>query len=316
MAMPTSSNRDEAKGLILTGIDGGNPLGFLAAIGAATLAHALYPAMRWGWRQAAGSWQPVLQGCGSDPNQFASKVHDALKSLPMAAFEINKKLPFAAGHLVRALRAAQQCASSCHRREADLLASFGTEMYPDKKGDFQSSSFRMVRSGDSAGQGLPAYAKVIRESTNLTHIEHALFGSWDYQDSGFSLRWDPVEDQRYALRWRDPSKARASDDLSTMLGANSLAIEALQWFPTVAVGVRARTSGFHRLGPRENFFVWPIWMTMIGMESVRSILTLRGLGEEPLPREQLDAMGIVEVYRSQRIQQNQYYSNFAPARPA
>ena len=87
----------------------------------------------------------------------------------------------------------------------------------------------MVRSGDSAGQGLPFYAKEMRKKVGIDHIQRTLFHAWDYQDTGYSLRWDPIEDQRYALRWRDPSKSSQG----TMLAANSLAVEALQWFPTL-----------------------------------------------------------------------------------
>lgn len=170
----------------------------------------------------------------------------------------------------------------------------------------------MVRSGDSAGQGLPFYAKEMRKKVGIDHIQRTLFHAWDYQDTGYSLRWDPIEDQRYALRWRDPSKSSQG----TMLAANSLAVEALQWFPTLLIGSQARTTRFQRLGRRDTYFVWPIWTPMLGMETVRSLLALDDLCREPVPRSSLVRRGIEEVYRSQRIQQNQYYSNFLAAIPA
>ena len=55
---------------------------------------------------------------------------------------------------------------------------------------------------------------------------------------------------------------------------------------------------------------------MVGMETVRSLLALDDLSKEPVPRSSLVKRGIEEVYRSQRIQQTQYYSNFLAAVPA
>ncbi len=86
------------------------------------------------------------------------------------------------------------------------------------------------------------------------HLRRTLFEPWDYGDHGFSsLRWDPLEDQRYALRWRDPSKSGANDGPGSMLGANSLALEALQAFPVIWTGREAETTGFHRNGRRSVF---------------------------------------------------------------
>ena len=101
-----------------------------------------------------------------------------------------------------------------------------------------------------------------------------------------------------------------------MQAANSLAIKALRWFPTlVASGRRAQTTGFQRTRQKELCFVWPIWIPPIGMEALRSLLAAPDLGEIPLPCMSLARRGIAEVYRSRRIRQNQYYSNFAPPHP-
>ncbi len=305
---------ESTPGLLLNGLDGSNPLGFLAAIGTAVVLQDVFPEIRLGWEQIEGGWRPSLAGCGDDEQEFAEKLSEALKDAPMTVFDVDNKMPFDTEKFSRKLRDVQCCSSIADRRDADFLSSFGTELYPDEKnGQFQDSRFRMVRSGDSAGQGLPFYAKEMRKKVSIDHIQRTLFHAWDYQDTGYSLRWDPIEDQRYALRWRDPSKS--SQD--TMLAANSLAVEALQWFPVVMpVGNQAQTTGFQRLRRRETYFVWPIWTPMVGIETVRSLLALDDLCKEPVPRSSLVKRGIEEVYRSQRIQQSQYYSNFLVAVPA
>lgn len=305
---------ESTPGLLLNGLDGSNPLGFLAAIGTAVVSQDVFPEIRLGWEQTEGGWRPSLAGCGDDEQEFAEKLSEALQDASMTVFDVDKKMPFDADRFSDALRDTQVHSSIADRRDVDFLASFGTELYPDEKnGQFQDSRFRMVRSGDSAGQGLPFYAKEMRKKVGIDHIQRTLFHAWDYQDTGYSLRWDPIEDQRYALRWRDPSKLSQG----TMLAANSLAIEALQWFPVVMpVGNQAQTTGFQRVGRRETYFVWPIWTPMAGMETVRSLLALDDLCKEPVPRSSLVKRGIEEVYRSQRIRQNQYYSNFLVAIPA
>lgn len=299
--------------LLLNGLDGSNPLGFLAAIGTAVVLSDVFPTIRLGWEPAEGGWRPSLAGCGDDEQEFLDKLSKALTGASMTVFDIDDRMPFDAEIFSQKLRDAQFCSSADDRRAADFLCSFGTELYPDEKnGQFQDSRFRMVRSGDSAGQGLPFYAKKIRKKVDIGHIQRTLFDAWDYQDTGYSLRWDPIEDQRYALRWRDPSKSSQG----TMLAANSLAVEALQWFPTLLIGNQARTTGFQRLSRRETCFVWPIWTPKVSMETVRSLLALDDLSKDPVPRSSLVKRGIEEIYRCQRIQQNQYYSNFLAAIPA
>ena len=320
--MPAS----DLRGLLLNGLDGSNPLGFLAAVGTLhVLGDAPGNSVRLGWRTAQGSWRPFLTGCSDDRQEVCGKVLDLLKHASMAVFDIGKegkndkaynKFPFAPDRFVQELKARRSKASLSDRRDVDFLASFGTELYPDaKKNEFQETCFKMVRSGDSKRQGMLFYAKAIREEIDCSHVERVLFQAWDYQDEGYSLRWDPIEDQPYALRWRDPSKSNLADGPGTMLAANSLAIEALRYFPTLAIGRQAHTTGFHQSKQQEPRFVWPIWRLLVSMETVRSLIALRDLHENPLCRPTLLAMGIEEVYCAQQVRPNQYYKNFAPAQP-
>ena len=222
---------ESTSGLLLNGLDGSNPLGFLAAIGTAVVLQDVFPEIRLGWEQTGGGWRPSLAGCGDDEQEFAEKLSEALRDASMTVFDVDNRMPFDAEKFFLKLRDVQSCSSIANRREADFLSSFGTELYPNEKnGQFQDSRFRMVRSGDSKGQGLPFYARKMRKDLRIDHVRRTLFNAWDYEDEGYSLRWDPIEDQRYALRWGDPSKLKQG----TMLAANSLAIEALQWFPVNA----------------------------------------------------------------------------------
>ena len=325
--MPAGDARGgDAQGVLLRGLDGSNPLGFLAAVGTLhVLGDAGAGSGRLGWRNVHGSWKPLITGCGDDERELCDAVLRALKNTSAAVFDVGRenrngkefnKFPFAHDRFVQALETHQDEACPSSRRDVDFLAAFGTELYPDtKKDEFRETRFRMVRAGDSSRQGMLFYAKAIREDIDHRKIERALFQAWDYRDGGYSLRWDPIEDQPYALRWKDPSKSTPADGPGTMLAANCLAFESLRCFPTVAIGRQAHTTGFHRHERRAFRFVWPIWTAMVGIETLRSLVALRDLHESPLPRPALLAKGIEEVYCARRVQPNQYYSNFAPAQP-
>lgn len=306
---------ETSDGLILNGLDGSNPLGFLAAVGAAVALHKIQPEIRIGWRLTAEGWRPILSGCGNTEDDFLCHLMDALENAPLTVFDIDKRMPCEAEKLFSALREAKHRSSMENRRDVDFLSAFGTELYPNKNGSYQDTKFRMVRTGDNAGQGLPVYAKNIRQEASKEHIQRAVFHSWDYQDKGSNFRWDPMEDRRHALTWRNPSKATPEDGAGTMLGANSLAIEALQMFPAMLDGQNLKTTGFKEKTRRQVFFVWPIWTPQINLDTLRSVLALHQVKSNQISRSTLRKMGIEEVFQSRRIKPNKNYINFLSSQP-
>lgn len=301
--------------IVLNGIDGSNPLAFLAALGTFLTSCHIFPSVRMSWIEHRGAWRPTLHGIASDEHEFADHLRGALQLLSTSPFQIDKRMPFAAEKLSEAIAAAIPNAPS-ERRLADFLAAFGSEIVLD--GDnFVDTALRMVRSGDSAGQGFPQYALMIREQTDCASIHRSLFENWDYQDERridgtgkvFSLRWDPIEDSIYALRWTAPNK----EIKNTMVGANSLALESLQLLPTIPNGSPITTTMFstHR---KTLFFTWPIWSAPLSTDVIRSLLSLSELHVEHPNRDVLASRGIREAFRSRRYAPNQYYRNFAPAR--
>ena len=96
-----------------------------------------------------------------------------------------------------------------------------------------------------------------------------------------------------------------------MYGANRLAVEALPLLPTAPVGRRLDTTGFSRRDGRI-FFSWPIWTPPIDLDTLKSLLALSMLQDREPKHAQLEKMGVVEVYRSERIT-NGKYRNFTVA---
>jgi len=156
----------------------------------------------------------------------------------------------------------------------------------------------------------------MRDLVRLTaadHVNEALFGPWRYADDPPIMRWDPEEDRRYALRWREPS----GDPIRTVRGANRLAVEGLCFFPAVPVSQRLETTGFVGRRASDTYFTWPIWTAALSVPVVRSLLASADLRElsvsaQSQARSRLMSRGVAAVMRSQRITVGKY-RNFGPA---
>lgn len=303
--------------LLLVGLDGGNPLAFMTLLGVSSICARSLPRARIGWTAAAGGFRPALYGYGGSANDFAEALVGAMSAAPPSPFDIDNRLPFSRAKLRQAMREKVAECSQENRRTVDLLAALGSDAHADEKGLFEDTAFCMVRSGDSAGQGLPAYARSITRDINADHVGATLFDVWRYGDDGFSLRWDPLEDQRYALRWGDPSQASSKKKgLLGMKGANALAIEGLAMLSVQPQAHGVDTTAIAKLGKLGECFTWPIWDAPLGADVLRSLLVTPELRHEAPNRQRLRARGIVEVYRCERIASSKYYKNFSPARPA
>jgi hypothetical protein len=233
------------------------------------------------------------------------------------------EIPTSCDRFANAAREAARRATRGDRAPADFLAAYGTEAYPTEKGEIAKTDFHFTSGQQSflgsvrelaavpppPASGRRGTAAADLAGTTPRQLEHALFEPWSYADPPPALRWDPVDDRRYALRAADPAKDPHAP-IRTVRGANRLAVEALPWLPTFPAGAAASTRGFSRSG-RTAAFVWPIWSPPLGPDTVSSLLGLRELYGKGPPSEALRARGVIEVFRARRT--GGYYRNFAPA---
>jgi hypothetical protein len=139
-------------------------------------------------------------------------------------------------------------------------------------------------------------------------ILEALFRPWRREDDADGFRWDPEEDQRYALRYGNPSKAGAA---LTVAGANRLAAIGFLSFPTVPRERRIRAAG----STYQNggwCFVWPVWSTPLSLRCVEAILNHPDLFADGV--NNLRALGVTQIFRARRVT-NGKYMNIARAKP-
>lgn len=313
--MPTNRRPGTSvrRSIALAGLDGSNLLAFLAALGTLrTLTQALEDAtiqLHW---EARGMWTPVLSGPFPDDDEEAialilSSLHARLRQmLNHPVLTVAKNLNLSPQQFRQlASEAVQLAHESGDRTGVDYVASFGCDAISEN-GVIADTAFRTM-----SGAGHQHFLKTMHDLVTLTepeHLKRSLFEPWDYADDRPSLRWDPADDRRYALRWKEPS----GDPIRTMRGANRLAVEALPLFPTAPVGNKLETTGFQTGGSRNTFITWPIWEHPASLDVVRSLLALQELQRDRPPRDLLRPMGIVDVLRSQRLTIGKF-RNFAPS---
>jgi hypothetical protein len=319
-------------GLILAGLAGDNPLAFLAALGTLRVLDTCWPGrrVRMSWL-LSGSWRPVLHVDGAcERAEVIPTLHSRLRgrdrapefTLTDGEDEQPRELTLPPEAFAQIARRAAEQATRDDRNWADFCAAYGSDAFPDEE-SIRDTALRFTSGQQSflgsirelATEPSPAPAgrrqaatKDVGGGTAAHHLEHALFEPWSYSDPRPSLRWDPVDDRRYALRAFDPTDP-ATSPILTVRGANRLAVEALPWLPTFPSGGSVATRGFLRRG-RELFFSWPIWDRPLTAATVASLLGLAELVADKPRRSELGPRGVVDVFRARRV--GGYYRNFTP----
>lgn len=309
-----------SESILLRGLDGANPLAFLAALGTLrvlTLASHDSKQPRMAWRVERGGWRPLLTDTpAADERKLSELVFYACKR-----FEPAEHLPKSDDLNVSAqdYRAyAEFAADAASRGEftpAEFAAALACDAIVNGDGTVQDTALRTM-----SGAGHQHFLRIMRNliaQTSESHLYKVLFASWRYDDPvrNMTLRWDPSDDSRYALRWSDPSGDRERQYRGAMWGANRLAIEGLPLLPVMPTLRQLKTVGFRTAGARGTFWTWPIWETPIALDSLRSLLALNELQSDPPPREILRARGIIEIFRSQRLTVGKF-RNFTWGMPA
>ncbi len=307
--------------LTLCGPDGANPLGFLCALGALRSLTLAWPEhdVRLAWQQRRANWQPVLRFTGDFADEKAAQ-EAVVQALDAKLKEMKDSIVFhwdgthqipVGDYRVYAEQAANQFMNTQERIWADFAATWACE------GIFSESKKIMVVADTAfrtmSGQGHQHFLKQMRDliaRTEHDHIAEALFGPWRYADEKLNLRWDPADDRRHAMRWKDPAK----DTIKTVWGANRLAIEALPLHPAFPQRRKLETTGFQGHRQDNTFWTWPLWDGFLSLAVTRSVLALHELQAEKPSHVTLAKLGIQEVCRAQRIKVEKFRA-FTPARP-
>lgn len=308
----------------LVGLRAHNLLAYMAALG--TLRVATF---HWGasvvhmeWSVQEGNYHPrLVVEAELDRHQFLSGLFEQLaSSKKISALSLADDLTIPVGDYRRSLQDEQGRASFEDRCNVDFLASFGSEVIESTAGGKPTGQIADTAFRTMSGAGHQHFLGTIRTlitDTAEQHLEKSLFQDWWYDDplEKHSMRWDPMDDIRYALRWDKPSGDKTRKKSGSMWGANRLAVEALPLYPVQPTGIRLETTAVLEKRGQPTQVTWPVWDGLLGLDEVRSVLALSRLQDERPDRRWLGAFGIVEIFRCQRITQGKY-RNFTPAWPA
>lgn len=302
-------------GLLLAGLDGSNPLGFLAALGLFKVVgrHAVTAPIQMAWTISDSKWVPELRivgTCSLDETGLLMCLDDVLikQRTHHPAYLYDELSQIKAED--RRCFFEKQCfdASAGSRARVDFLAAIASDV-ADESATNQVQTTRR----DYHLSNIDA----ILERTTKDHLLRAVFRSWDYADSldNQSLHLDPGEDRRHAYQWNQPSGDPDRKRRGGILGANRLALEAFELLTSVPYGKRLITTGFTGTRSDDTRWTWPLWSCFISLSYLQSLLALKDLQDESfsaVTRQTLRERGIVAVFRSQRILV-QKTPNFTPA---
>ncbi len=308
----TAERRD---GLLLPGLDGANPLGFLAALGLLKVLSdpGIFEVLGMNWTKSAGTWVPVLHASGGpalEQESLLKVLNDRLvNNINSHPAKLLQELQNAADSLEKRREIFAQGVTGGDRIRLDWISSLASDFAPPKSINQLQTTRR-----DNFYRNL----KSVIARNKSEHLRRSIFHPWDYADAldNQSLHWDPSEDRRHANQWNEPSGDPHRNKHGGMLGANRLALEAIPLFPSFPESDTLRTVGFTGVRSTDTRWTWPLWGHKSSLPIVRSLLTLEPLQCERLKPDDIAALkarGIVAAYRTSRILVGKT-PNFTPAR--
>ncbi|HEY6722747.1 MAG TPA: hypothetical protein VI197_01915 [Polyangiaceae bacterium] len=329
------SDMHEEHGLVISGIDGSTPLGFLSALGLLLVVGdgaqgGLVPRLSW---KQLDRWRPVLHGCGSN-TRLAEVVYadsqrwDGAALLAFRYVKQEKQGPKAVGGLKAPLAAVRAWLSA--RRDADDEESlaYGAALFCDgvteinKKPATVEDHRRLAIPIDTdvdialtvernffdltaRNAQFLEQVELIRAHLLPKGIEQALSrGEPDYS-APRTLDWDPASDTPGAIY---TGYRRGFFPVHEWLG-----FRALRLFPLSNVGSRAVMTGCS--GRRlDGEFTWPLWEFPARLNAIRSLVGYPWM--EKLSATERRALGVSVLLQVGLTKKADGYSGtFAPAQP-
>jgi hypothetical protein len=302
----------------LTGLDGSNPLAFMAALGTLRILMSSAEQVRLSWRDE-GRWRPVLHLAEGTLDAVAAVMKDlrSWKHAPELSLQYEKDGK--TGRKVRDLKPRPEVFKKFlekavkeageRRRLADFAAAYATDMARDGKGNTKPTAFHFT----AGQQNFLEMVAQLADGLNKEHVEEALFGPWRYESELPVLRWDVSGERLYALLASDPAGEKARG----VPAADWLAFQSLPLFPcfpeaTLGSTARVVTTGFEGHG-KEFVFRWPLWTFPATLSTIRSLLAGANHALKP---EERRARGIALVLESQCRRSDHGYGTFSAPVPA
>ncbi len=308
--------------LILNGLDGANPQGFLAALGIqqALADQGKLVKMRWvdegGWRpelqeietveevvvlleKDLATWkqEPALDLAYPVRDKKTGKPKQDKKTGQIILERDLKPLPDEYSEYMRRMR-------KRGGRSEQLALAFATDVGIDGNGHVKPNALHFL-----AGQ--QRFLEMIielRDSITPEHLAEAIQGPWLGKDKLPVLGWNATSERMHALRAFDPS----TDGKTGTAGAEWLAFVGLRCIPSVPNSPSTNmTTGFCGSWKRGSFR-WLLWSTPLSSAVVPSAMQQIEKAAH-LNASTLAAWGIAQIFESAVHRTDQGgYGSFSP----
>lgn len=289
----------------LAGLNGSNPLGFLAAVGLQLALHDEGHSSKLRWSDEVVPRAILSTVPEVDLANTALTCVNRLRQSPLFSSGIDgaRDLKFAGDRIRPFLEVASSNPAAI--RLASCLVS---EASIDRNGKAKPSDLYF-----SAGQ--QRFLEILREvldGVTREDIQAAIDGPWPYTSELPTFMWDTGDDANYALAARNP----AVEKKLTVPGAEALAILGLSAFPVFTGKDRTLTTATSGTW-KNGRFRWPIWHLAAGSGATRSIIQQIPIIEhgDASTVDQLNGWGLDLVYESTIRRSDQGgYGSFSPPR--
>ena len=295
----------------LHGINGSNPLGFMAALGLLRVASERFPGARLAFADD-GSFCADLENVDGDIVELV--VADATQASEQAAWRLTYEKEEKKGTKVvadlkpppevfkRFLDSQIVAWKAGNPEGAAYAAAYATSVVTDNNGNTKPTAFHFTAANQE-------FLKAVDTSRSLLDSQwvHDSLLVGHAARTGSNLRWDPAAERNWALMASNPTTEGTSVDAPL----EWLAFRSLPFFPSFPRDAfpkpRVATTAVSGRGD-EMRFVWPLWRLPASRETVRSLLQAEWDDDDAERPES----GVFAVCSSDIRRTSQGFGNFGP----
>jgi hypothetical protein len=262
---------------VFKGLNGSNPLGFMASVGLLRLLSGKDSFARLGFSDD-GLFHAWIE-CVPEQDDFPAIVAgDAASAAGPQAWRLTYEKQEKKGvKIVADLKAPPEQFSrflnlainewlAKQPERSDYATAFGTDSARDGKGNTKPTAFHFT----AANQQFLGAIEETRSKITREWVEESLDDRNGKVKPGMNLRWDPGAERSRALMGANPN----DDGTTVNAPLEWLAFRGLPAFPCVPVGNRIVTCGVSGRRQDELCFHWPLWSRGASYATVRSLLLL------------------------------------------
>jgi hypothetical protein len=257
--------------LPLDGLDGTNPVGFLAGLGVLAILDHRGHAARLSWTQGVVPRARIagVPSIGTVIDEIIGDK-DAMADEPLLGFPPDSPttdVKFGQQADVR------EYLTFC--RTSEPSASLSTALLCEGAVDNKKQSKPTDLHFTAGRQQFLGMTRQLQREVTHDDIERALRGPWQYDSTLPSFKWDSADDRDYALAPVDPAK----ETKLTAPGVEWLAFRGLRMFPIVERRGRVLTPGAGG-DWKAGWLTWPLWRVPLSCPVARTLI-------QSVPRDQV-----------------------------